>query len=72
MGGGADVSEWTRARARLAVATRFGAPKKEIETLKREVKTARLAEVIEKTLADWPPLTPEQRTRLADLLRPTA
>lgn len=30
----------------------------------------RTAEYIEKILADWPPLTDQQRTRLAELLKP--
>ena len=62
------MSEWTSARARLAVATRYSAPDDEIDDLKRAVKTARLAEVIERANTEWPPLDDEQRERLAALL----
>lgn len=62
------MSEWTSARARLAVATRYGAPEDEIADLKRAVKTARLAEVIERANTEWPPLNDEQRERLVALL----
>lgn len=36
----------------------------------REVADARLAAHVKKVVDEWPPLTPEQRDRLALLLRP--
>jgi hypothetical protein len=38
--------------------------------LRRQLKAERTAEYIEKVLADWPPLTDQQRTALAELLKP--
>ncbi len=42
----------------------------ELLDLKRDLKAELVAEYIAKTLAEAPPLTDEQRTRLAELLRP--
>jgi GAF domain-containing protein len=42
----------------------------ELDELKAEFKTLRAQEYIEKVLAEAPPLTDEQRTRLAELFRP--
>lgn len=41
-----------------------------IEERRRELAEARIADYIEKTLAKFPPLTEEQRVRLAELLKP--
>lgn len=62
------MSDWTRARARLAVQTRHGADEQTLAELRRDLRAARLAEAIEKTVAELPPLTDEQRARLASLL----
>lgn len=37
---------------------------------KAAVKQRRDADYVERVLADWPPLTAEQRSKLAELLRP--
>ena len=42
----------------------------EIVSLRTELKLDRAAEYIETFLATTPPLTDEQRTRLAELLKP--
>jgi hypothetical protein len=42
----------------------------EIVALRTEIKLDRAEEYIEKLLATAPPLTDEQRTRLAELLKP--
>lgn len=62
------MSDWTRARARLAVQTRHGADEQTLAELRRDVRAARLAEQIERTVAALPPLTDEQRAKLTALL----
>jgi hypothetical protein len=42
----------------------------ELACAKRDYAAARIADYINKTLADAPPLTGEQRTALAELLKP--
>ena len=55
-------------RGRLAAESRHR-PDTDHTDLRRELKAATLAEHITKTVAEWPPLTPDQRDRLAVLLR---
>jgi hypothetical protein len=57
-----------KTRSRIAVATRRGVSS-EILDAKREHAAARLEEYIKRTVDGAPPLTDEQRTRLALLLR---
>lgn len=59
---------WTHIRAKLANARRLD-PTADITDLQRDLKAARLAEHIAKVVDSAPPLTPEQRDRLALLLR---
>lgn len=63
--------EVSKARARVAALSRadIGDPSKKLEA-KRDLQAAKLQDYIERTLAVAPPLTDEQRTRLAELLRP--
>ncbi len=42
----------------------------ELLDARRNLAEANIADYIEKTLAQAPPLSPEQKTRLAELLRP--
>jgi hypothetical protein len=42
----------------------------ELVDAQRDFATARIADYIDKVLAEAPPLTDQQRTRLAELLRP--
>jgi hypothetical protein len=65
------MSEWTKARARLANATRYGVDPDTLAELRRDLRAARLAEAIEQAVSVEPPLTSEQRVRLARLLCPT-
>lgn len=44
----------------------------ELDDARQSLAAARLASYIERTLADWPTLTTEQRDRLAQLLKPVA
>jgi hypothetical protein len=60
---------WTHTRSQIAVAKRKD-PHADVTELRRQLKTERTAEYIEKVLADWPPLTDQQRTTLAELLKP--
>jgi hypothetical protein len=57
------------AKGRKANAIRFGKPQAEIDALSRELTEAKIADYLERTLAAFPPLTEEQRTRLAELLK---
>lgn len=56
------------ARSRVGVAVRLGDPAAE-QNARRELAAAKLAEYIRRTVAEAPELTPEQRERLAVLLR---
>ncbi len=61
---------WTQARSRLARLSQTHAPDSpEILAARRDLRAARLAVYITKTVDAAPPLTPEQRDRLALLLR---
>lgn len=65
-----------RERARVAGLTRAvrngerPADDPDLLDAKQRLREATIAVYIEKTLAAWPPLTDEQRTRLAELLKP--
>lgn len=57
-------------RARIAALSRDRSPDDpQILDARRDLRAARLAEHIEKVVADFPPLTEEQLDRLAGLLR---
>jgi hypothetical protein len=68
----ADTAEtWTHARSALALAIqKYGKNSPQAAQARANFIARRLAHHIEKTLAEAPPLTDEQRTRLAELLRP--
>lgn len=60
-------------RSRLATHSRYRPDDTETaDELRRDYRAARLAEYISRTLAAAPPLTPEQRERLALLLQSPA
>ncbi|MGI9092667.1 MAG: hypothetical protein ACR2FF_04330 [Mycobacteriales bacterium] len=61
---------WTQDRARLAAHKRHH-PDADDGDLRRDLRAARLADYIERTVAAAPPLTGEQKDRLALLLRPS-
>jgi Spy/CpxP family protein refolding chaperone len=42
----------------------------ELLAARRDLKAARLTDYVQRTLASAPPLTPEQRAKLAELLKP--
>lgn len=60
-----------RSRARLARSTRtYGPQATETLTARRDFTAEKLAAFVERTVADSPPLTDEQRHRIAQLLAP--
>ena len=70
---GGFLMSWTTERARVASLTRSRpADDPDLITARVNLKAARLEDHITKLVADWPPLTPEQRDRIASLLRPIA
>lgn len=62
---------WTHTRSRIAQ-TKKADPNADVTELRRQLKAERLEDYIKKTVDAAPPLTPEQRDRLALLLRTTA
>lgn len=62
------------ARAKVAALSRGvragERPRKDLEAARRELAAANIEAYVTRTLADAPPLTDEQRTRLAELLKP--
>ena len=63
------MDTWQRERARVATHTRHHGPDDPRTALaRRDLRAARLAEHITRTVDAAPPLTPEQRDRLAMLL----
>lgn len=62
---------WTKARSELAHKTRkLGPGHPETVEARRTFRAERTAAYIERVLADAPPLSDEQRIRLAELFRP--
>lgn len=63
---------WTQERARIAALSRSRpADDPDILAARRDMRAARLADYIARTVDTAPPLTTEQRDSLAALLRPT-
>lgn len=62
------AESWTHIRSRLATTRRLH-PDADITDLQRDLKAARLADHIRKTVDAAPELTADQRERLAGLLR---
>jgi hypothetical protein len=59
-------------RARIGGLKRRGVPADDprYDEARRALRAQVIADHVEKLLADWPPLTDEQRSKLAELLRP--
>lgn len=67
----APQTSWMQKRGRLARLSRDLPPDHpEIIALRTELRLDRAQEYITKLIADSPPLTDEQRTRLTELLKP--
>lgn len=62
------MSRALTARNKLGVACRHHP--EQVEQRRRELVEAKIADYVEKELAKAPPLTPDQRARLAELLAP--
>lgn len=69
------MATWDSDRGRIAALTRAvrngerPADDQELLEARRNFKAKRLAEHVEKKLAEWPPLTPEQLDHIAAILR---
>ncbi|GAA2082407.1 hypothetical protein GCM10009840_18240 [Pseudolysinimonas kribbensis] len=64
---------WTVERAKVAALSRDRQPDDpDLINARRNLKAARLEDYVTKVVADAPPLTPEQRDRIATLLRGAA
>jgi len=59
---------WTRERARVAALTRHHARPVEIEAARRDLRAARLELEVQRIVGEAPPLTEDQRRRLARVL----
>lgn len=60
---------WTKTRSEIAHAKRRD-PNADTTELRRKMREERAAEYIKKLVDDAPPLTADQRARLAELLAP--
>jgi len=66
-------TNWRSPRARIASLSRSRTPDDpDLQDARRDLRSARLADYIARTIAGAPPLSTEQRDRLALLLRGTA
>lgn len=61
-----------RIRALLAINSRYHPDDPHTDTLRGELRMAKLEQAILRTVAGWPPLTEEQRRKLAALLGPAS
>lgn len=62
---------WTTERARVASLTRSRTnDDPELVLARQRLKAARVEDYIARVVSEAPPLTPEQRDRIASLLRP--
>jgi len=59
---------WTHTRSAIALAKKND-PNADVTDLRRQLRAERLAEHVAAVVAEAPPLTPEQRDRIAVLLR---
>lgn len=65
------METWRSTRAQIANQTQRH-PERDLTPLRMKMREQRLAEHIERVVNEAPPLTAEQRERLAALLRPAA
>ncbi|MEA9997840.1 MULTISPECIES: hypothetical protein [unclassified Cryobacterium] len=64
------MSDWTKTRSKIAHTIKKN-PSADTTELRRQLKAERLEEHVARVVASAPPLTPEQRDRIAALLRPS-
>ncbi|MQA15520.1 MAG: hypothetical protein GEV09_15530 [Pseudonocardiaceae bacterium] len=67
-----ETTQHARRRGQLTIAIRYARDENERDHARRELRTFVLGEHIKQVVDQAPPLTDEQRARLAALLRPTA
>lgn len=68
---GSPSPETAKHRARVAgITLKRGADDPEVEMARRDLEVSKLADHIQRVLAQAPPLTRQQRSKLAELLRP--
>ena len=58
---------WTKTRSQIAL-TILKNPDADVTELRRQLKAERLALAVSSAVADWPPLTSEQREEIALIL----
>jgi hypothetical protein len=59
---------WTKVRSDIALAKKKD-PNADVTELRRDLKAAHLAEYVRRLVGEAPALSPEQRDRIAQLLR---
>lgn len=59
---------WTHTRSQIALKKRYH-PDADVSDLRQQLKAERLAEYVKRTVDSAPPLTEEQRDKIAALLR---
>jgi hypothetical protein len=62
------MADWPKTRSKIAHAIKAD-PNADVSDLRAQLKAERLEEYIERVVSEAPPLTAEQRDRLALLLR---
>lgn len=62
------MDSWTKVRSQIAVTKRRN-PQADVTELKRELKAAHLEDYVRRVVDSAPPLTEDQRSRIAALLR---
>ncbi len=68
---GTHATDWRNARARIGALSRSRTPDDpDLIAARRDLHAAMLEEHINKVVTGWPPLSADQRDRLAVLLRP--
>ena len=64
-------STWQNKRARIARLSKdLPNDHPDLVSLRQELRTQRTQQYIQKVLDGWPPLTDQQRTTLAEILKP--
>lgn len=64
----AHASDWTKTRSKIATTLRYD-PAADVTDLRRELRAQRLEEHVQKVIDAAPPLTDEQRDRIARILQ---
>lgn len=65
-----DTQSWRHHRARVARAERYG-DREAADAARQDLKFVRAEDYARELVSTWPPLTSEQRERIAAILRPS-